>query len=193
MPTISVIVGSTREQRFSEKPAMWILQYLRERIGIEPKLLDLRDFPMPFFDATVAPAKRGNVPYENEAVRRWTNEIALSDGFVVVTPEYNYGPTGVLKNAIDWVYQEWNRKPICFVGYGSLGGARSIQQLREIAVELQMVPLRWSVHIPAQTLRAHFLGGDVDKGLAELESSANAMIDDLVWWTEALIAARPGS
>jgi NAD(P)H-dependent FMN reductase len=98
----------------------------------------------------------------------------------------------VLKNAIDWVYPEWNRKPAGFVSYGSLGGARSVQQLREVAAELQMAPIRWAVHIPAQTLWAHIRGGDVDKGLAELETLATAMIDDLLWWTGALKAARSG-
>src|ERR1700730_11441289 len=103
MNTISVIVGSTRQGRFSEKPAQWILQHLRKRDGIEARLLDLRDFPMPFFDLALTPAMPGRAPYENEVVKRWTAEIAASDGFVFVTPEYNYGPSAVLKNAIDWV------------------------------------------------------------------------------------------
>jgi NAD(P)H-dependent FMN reductase len=190
MTIISVIVGSTRKGRFSEKPAQWILQHLQKREGVEARLLDLRDFPMPFFDDPVPPSSPGRAPYANEVVNRWTAEIAASDGFVFVTPEYNYGPSAVLKNAIDWVYPEWNRKAASFVSYGSVGGARSVQQLREVFVELQMVPTRSSVHVPAATLVAHFQGGDVDKGLAELERSANTLIDDLLWWTAALKAAR---
>src|ERR1700731_53135 len=190
MITISVIVGSTRQGRFSEKPAQWILQHLQKRDGIEARLLDLRDFPMPFFDQALTPAMPGRAPYENEVVKRWTAEIAASDGFVFVTPEYNYGPSAVLKNAIDRVCPEWNRKAAAFVSYGSAMGARAVQQLRETAIEIQMSPIRSSVHIPVSTLWAHFQGGDVEKGLAELEKQANVMIDDLTWWTAALKTAR---
>src|ERR1700674_1519378 len=138
MTVISVIVGSTREGRFSEKPARWILQHLKKREGVDARLLDLRDFPMPFFDQPATPATRGRPPYNNEVVQRWTTAIAQSDGFVFVTPEYNYGPSAVLKNAIDWVYPEWNRKAACFVSYGNAMGARGVQQLRQTAIGLQM-------------------------------------------------------
>ena len=190
MTVISVIVGSIRQGRFSEKPARWILEHLKNCSGIDANLLDLRDFPMPFFDQPIPPAAPGRPPYDHEVVKKWTTEIARSDGFVIVTPEYNYGPPAVLKNAIDWVYPEWKRKPVAFVSYGSTGGARSVQQLRETAIELQLAPVRFSVHIPAATLWAHFQGGDVDAGLAELEASARSMIDDLLWWTGALKTAR---
>jgi NAD(P)H-dependent FMN reductase len=187
---VSVIVGSTRQGRFSEKPAQWILRHLKNRGGIDARLLDLRDFPMPFFDQPVPPAMPGRPPYENEVVKRWTAEIARSDGFIFVTPEYNYGTAAVLKNALDWVYPEWNRKAAAFVSYGGAAGARSVQQLRETAIELQLAPVRSSVHIPAAVLWAHFQGGDVDAGLAELEAPAKTMIDDLLWWTRALKTAR---
>ena len=190
MTIMSVIVGSIRQGRFSEKPAHWILQHLENRSGIDANLLDLRDFPMPFFDHPVPPAAPGRPSYEHDIVRKWTAEIARSDGFVIVTPEYNYGPPAVLKNALDWVYPEWKRKAVAFVSYGSMSGARSVQQLRETAIELQLAPVRSSVHIPAATLWAHFQGGDVDAGLAQLEASANVMIDDLLWWTLALKTAR---
>ena len=191
MTVISVIVGSTRQGRFSEKPARWIFQHLKKR-EVDARLLDLRDFPMPFFEEAMPPAMPGRPPYENEVVRKWTAAIGASDGFIFVTPEYNYGPPAVLKNAIDWVYPEWHRKAAAFVGFGGVGGARSVQQLRETAIELQLAPIRSSVHIPVATLMAHFQGGDVDKGLAELEKSANVMLDDLLWWTTALKAARKG-
>ena len=90
-----------------------------------------------------------------------------------MTPEYNYGTSAVLKNAIDWVYPEWNRKAAAFVSYGSAMGARAVQQLRETAIEVQMAPIRSSVHIPVATLWAHFQGGDVEKGLVEQEKQAN--------------------
>jgi len=190
MTVISVIVGSTRQGRFSEKPANWILQQLMRRGGIEARLLDLRDFPMPFFDQQVPPAMPGRAPYAHEVVKRWTAEVARSDGFIIVTPEYNYGPSAVLKNALDWVYPEWHRKAVGFVSYGSAMGARSVQQLRETAIELQMAPIRHSVHIPVATLWAHFQGGDVDAGLAQLGAPAKTMVDDLLWWTAALKSAR---
>ena len=190
MTVISVIVGSTREGRFSERPAHWILQHLKKREGVEARLLDLRDFPMPFFDQPLTPAWPGRPAFANEVVQRWTAAIAQSDGFVFVTPEYNFGPSAVLKNAIDWVYPEWHRKAAGFVSYGSVGGARAVQQLRETAIALQLAPIGPAVHIPVATLWAHFQGGDVDAGLAELAAPAATMIDDLLWWTAALKTAR---
>jgi NAD(P)H-dependent FMN reductase len=193
MTVISVIIGSTREGRFSEKPARWIFNHLKDRSGIDAQLLDLRDFPMPFFDQPVPPAMPGRAPYEHDVVKRWTAAIAHADGFVLVTPEYNYGPPAVLKNALDWVYPEWNRKAVAFVSYGGAMGARGVQQLRQTAIELQLAPVRSSVHIPVATLWAHFQGGDVAAGLAELEAPAKTMIDDLLWWTAALKTARAGA
>jgi NAD(P)H-dependent FMN reductase len=190
MTIISVIVGSTREGRFSEKPAKWILKHLKKREGVHAQLLDLRDFPMPFFDQRATPATPGRAPYDHPVVQKWTAAIAQSDGFVFVTPEYNYGPSAVLKNAIDWIYPEWNRKAAAFVSYGSALGARSVQQLRETLVEIQVAPVRSAVHIPVGTLWAHYKGGDVDAGLAELEAPAEKLIDDLLWWTSALKTAR---
>jgi NAD(P)H-dependent FMN reductase len=95
---------------------------------------------MPFFDQALMPSMPGRAPYENEVVKRWTAAIAASDRFVFVTPEYNYGPSAVLKNAIDWVYPTWNRKAAAFVSYGSAIGARSVQQLRETMIEVRSPP-----------------------------------------------------
>ena len=190
MIAISVIVGSIRQGRFSERPARWIHQRLQQRGGVDARLLDLRQFPLPFFDHPLPPAMPGRAAYEDESVKRWTAEIARSDGFVLVTPEYNFGPAAVLKNAIDWVYPEWNRKAAAFVSYGSAMGVRSVQQLRETAIELQLAPIRSSVHIPPATLWAHFQGGDVEAGLADLADAADKMIEDLLWWSTALKNAR---
>jgi len=190
MTVISVIVGSTREGRFSEKPARWILQHLKKHASVDARLLDLRDFPMPFFDQPLTPAMPGRPVFEHKVVQKWTTAIGASDGFIFVTPEYNYGTSAVLKNAIDWVYPEWHRKAACFVSYGSAAGVRSVQQLRETMIELQIAPIRSSVHIPVATLWAHYQGGDVEAGLAELAAPAEAMIDDLLWWTETLKAER---
>lgn len=192
MAKISVIVGSVRKNRFSEKPGRWIVDQLRKR-GVETRHLDLRDFPMPFFDEAMPPAMPGRPPYTNEVVQKWTAEIRSADGFVFVTPEYNYGPPAVLKNAIDWVYPEWNRKAAAFVSYGSVTGARAVQQLRETMIELQVAPVRSSVNVPMSVVMTHFQGGDTSPGLNLLEASAKVMIDDLLWWTEALKSARETS
>jgi NAD(P)H-dependent FMN reductase len=190
MTVISVIIGSVRQGRFAEKPAHWVLDRLKKRDGVDTRLLDLKDYPMPFFDAPIPPAMPGRPVYENEAVKRWTQAIAGSDGFVIVAPEYNHGTSAVLKNAIDWVYPEWNRKAVTFVGYGSVGGARAIEQLRNVAVEVQLAPTRSAIHVPAAALYAHFQGQDVTPHLAALEAVADQTIDDLLWWTKALKTAR---
>ncbi|RDK11964.1 NADPH-dependent oxidoreductase [Cupriavidus lacunae] len=185
-------MGSVRQGRFAEKPARWMLDHLKKREGVEARLLDLKDYPMPFFDAPVPPAMPGRPAYEHEVVKRWTQAIAASDGFIIVSPEYNHGVSAVLKNAIDWVYPEWGRKAVTFVGYGSVGGARAIEQLRQIAVEMQIAPIRSAVHVPAAALYAHFQGQDISPHLAGLDAVAEQTIDDLLWWTRALKTAREG-
>lgn len=189
---IAVILGSTRQGRFGDKPAQWIFGHLQERDGITAKLLDLRDFEMPFFDQQVPPTRRGDKPYPYESVQRWTAEIAAADGFVVVTPEYNHAPPAVLKNAIDWVGLEWKRKAVAFVAYGAAGGARAVEHLRGIAVECHLAPVRAAVHLPITALMAYRQGGDVMGALGESNASATGMIDDLTWWASALAVARAG-
>ncbi len=190
MTTISIIIGSTRQGRFSEKVATWMHANLTQRPGVKTKLLDLRDFPMPFFDQPAPPAMPGRPPYTDPMVQKWTAAIASSDGFIFVAPEYNHSFPAVLKNAIDWVYPEWNRKAAAFVSYGGVGGARAIEQLRLIAVELQLVPMRSGVHLPLGTLMAHFQGGDVDAEIEKSKPQIGPMLDGLLWWTEALKTAR---
>jgi NAD(P)H-dependent FMN reductase len=194
MTVISVIVGSTRDGRFSEFPAHWIKTHLEQRSDVSVQLLDLRDFEMPIFDSAILPGIPGRPPYTNEAVRRWTESISASDAFIVATPEYNFGPPAVLKNAIDWVYPEWQRKPISFVSWGSQGGSRAVQQLRETAIELHMAPIRNAVHLPVTAIYAHFQGksDDIQAILHASDAQANTMIDDLLWWSNALKAARTG-
>jgi NAD(P)H-dependent FMN reductase len=189
MLTISVIVGSTRQNRFSEIPAAWIHEHLKSHDDVDARLLDLQDYPMPFFDQPMSPANPNHV-FEDENVRRWTAEIGASDGFVFVTAEYNYAPPAVLKNALDWVYGEWNRKAAAFLSHGSAGGVRAAQQLREIAVELQLAPVRATVALPKDVQMAYRQGGDFRAELEKHDDRANLMIDDLIWWTRALKEAR---
>lgn len=193
MTKVAVIIGSTRAGRFGDKPGAWIHEHLARREGVTPTLLDLADYPMPFFDAPMPPSMPGRPPYDQEVVAKWTAQIADADAFVIVTPEYNFGPSAVLKNAIDWVSAEWNRKPVGFVSYGGTGGLRAVQQLRESVVELQMAPIRTAVHLPREVMTAYFMRGDVPAALAASDPFAGQMIDDLLWWSNALKAARTAS
>ncbi len=190
MTIVSIIVGSTREGRFSEKVAQLVFDELKDRKDVEARLLDLREYPMPFFDQAVPPSIPGKAPYTHPVVQRWTAQIGEADAFIFVSPEYNHGIPGVLKNAIDWVNPEWRRKPATFVGYGGVSGARSVEHLRLIACEMQMAPLRFAMHIPMSTLLLHLQGKDAAAALGESKQAAGAMIDDLLWWSDALKAAR---
>src|SRR3989344_5113159 len=143
---VKIILGSTRPARFSEHAGGWILEQAKKIAGIETEILDLRDYAMPFFNEAVTPSAKKE-DYADEAVQRWTKKIKEADGFIIVAPEYNHGYTAVLKNALDYVSTEWNNKPVGFVAYGSAGGARAVEQLRAVAIELQMAPVRNAVHI----------------------------------------------
>jgi NAD(P)H-dependent FMN reductase len=144
---IQIIIGSTRQGRVADKPAQYIFDELKKREGVEPELVDLRDWPLPFFDEAMGPSMlKGN--YSNELGKKWAAKVGEADAYIVIAPEYNHGYTAVLKNALDWVFPEWNGKAIGFVGYGSAGGARSIEQLRQVVIELKMHPIRASIHLP---------------------------------------------
>ena len=131
--------------------------------------------------------------YSDPAVNAWAAKIEQADGFIVVTPEYNHGYPASLKNNIDHLYKEWVKKPICFVSYGGTGGARAIQQLREVAIELQMAPVRNSVHIfdPWNLVDEK---GDLKPGVFDDKvKSAEMMLDQLIWWAKTLKTARENS
>jgi len=189
-PRIGIIVGSTRKGRFADKPANWIYELAAKRSDFIVELVDLRDYPMPFFEDEASPAYG---PSPNEVVRAWQQKVASLDGYIFTVAEYNRGPTAVLKNAMDYAYHEWNNKPAAFVGYGGVGGTRAVEQLRLHAVELQMAPIRTGVHILLPDFLAVRSG---EKTLAEIEhlnKGANDMLDQFAWWVKALKAARDGS
>jgi NAD(P)H-dependent FMN reductase len=186
---IKVIAGSTREGRFSDKAATWIAAELAKQEGVEVEILDLKDYDMPFFNEPVSPAHKTE-PYTNEAVARFTQKIAEGDAYVIVTPEYNHSTTGVLKNALDYVYQEWNTKPIAFVSYGSAMGARSVEQLREVAIELQMAPIRNAIHMPYDVIVASGKGTPDAELFAPYAERGTGLVEQLIWWARALKAAR---
>lgn len=186
-PKIAIIISSTRQTRFGDKPAQWIHDIAAARGDIDVQILDLRDFPMPFFDEV---ASNAWVPSTNEVAVRWQQTIAQFDGYIFVTAEYNRSITGVLKNALDYAYPEWSRKPAAFVGYGSVGAARAIEQLRLICIELQMAPTRNGVHIQGSDFMAVWRQGQSLLEFPYLQQNATTMLDELVWWTKALKAAR---
>lgn len=187
---IKIIMGSTREGRFSDRAAIWIANEVKKQKEVVVEILDLRDYEMPFFNEPVSPSFKQE-PYKNEAVARFTKKIVEGDAFVIVTPEYNRGTSGVLKNALDWVYQEWNNKPVAFVSYGSVGGARAVEQLRLSAIELQMAPIRNSVHIPGeQYFQVLFGKMDAKDLFVSVSNQAETMITQLLWWARALKNAR---
>jgi NAD(P)H-dependent FMN reductase len=186
-PKIAIIISTTRATRFGDKPAKWISDIAAKRTDVVTEIIDLRDFPMPFFDEV---ASNAWVPTKNEVAQRWQKKVAAFDGYIFVTAEYNRGVPAVLKNALDYAYPEWNRKAAAYVGYGSVGGARSVEQLRLISVELQMAPTRTGVHIQGADFIAALKDGKDLRDIPHLQQNATDMLDQLVWWTNALKAAR---
>ncbi len=187
---LKIITGSTREGRFSDKASAWIAEEAKKQEGLEVEVLDLRDYEMPFFNEAVSPSFKSE-PYKNEAVTRFTAKINEADAFVMVTPEYNHGTSAVLKNALDWVSQEWNNKPVAFVSYGSVGGARAVEHLRLSAVELQMAPIQNAVHINGEQYFPVLFGNGTPAELfAKYGEKAQGMIKQLAWWGRALKNAR---
>lgn len=187
MTKIAIIMSTTRETRFADKPARWIYDAVSVRDDLEAELVDLRDFPLPFFDEV---ASNLWAPTENEVGVRWQQKLAEFDGYIFVVAEYNWSIPAVLKNALDYAYNEWNKKPAAYVGYGSVGAARAVQELRLINVELQMVPLHKGVHIQGGDFFAVWQGGQSLDALTHLQPGVEAMLDELAWWSGALQAAR---
>ena len=186
---VKIILGSTREGRFSDKVGAWMLEEVKKDSHIEAEVLDLRDFEMPFFAEAETPSYKTK-PYAHPAVAQWTAKIAEADAFIIVAPEYNHGYPAVLKNALDYVYQEWNNKPVAFVSYGSALGSRSVEQLRQVAIELQMAPIRNALHMPYDVIMAVGKGAPVGDVLAPYAERVGGLLSQLLWWGKALKAAR---
>ncbi|MEP7284745.1 MAG: NAD(P)H-dependent oxidoreductase [Chloroflexota bacterium] len=188
---IHVIVGSTRQNRISEKPAQWIYEYAKTKPDLDVELIDLRDYPLPLFDGPTAPMHLQG-KYSDELVQKWSNKVAEADGYIIVSPEYNHGYPAVLKNAIDVIYPEWNNKPVGFVSYGTLGGARAVEQLRLVAIELQMIPIQRALPVPGPILMALMRpqDGNTSNPFEAITWQADGFLDQLIWWTKALKVAR---
>jgi NAD(P)H-dependent FMN reductase len=186
-PHILVIAGSTRQGRNGDKVLRWLMSRLDARSDATFALADLRDLALPFFDGPAGPAYGVIAP----GALGWAERVASADGFIVVTPEYNHGYPAPLKNAIDHLYHEWGHKPAAIVSYGGLGGGyRAAEQLRQVLVELKMVPVREQVGIPAIWAAFDEAGEPRDPALA---GALDATLAELLWWAAALSPARERS
>jgi NAD(P)H-dependent FMN reductase len=184
MPRIGIILGSTRPNRNGEQVAKWVLDVASKRDDAEYELVDLRDYPLPHLDEAI-PASRGQ--YQNDHTKEWSAKIASFDGYIFVTPEYNHSTSGVLKNAIDYLFHEWANKALGIVSYGGVGGARAAEHLRLIAGELQMADVRQQVAI---SLLTEFENFSVFKPNDFLVGALNTQLDQVVAWSTALGSVR---
>jgi NAD(P)H-dependent FMN reductase len=184
MTRIGIILGSTRPNRNGEQVASWVYEIASQRSDAEFELVDLRDYPLPHLDEPLPPSMG---QYQNEHTRQWAEKIASFDGFVFVTPEYNHSTSGVLKNAIDYLYAEWNNKAAGFVSYGAVGGARAAEHLRLIAGELQMADVRQQV---ALSLLTEFENFSVFKPGGYNRTALDTLLDQVVSWSGALAPLR---
>ena len=184
MTRIGIILGSTRPNRNGEQVAKWVYDIASRRSDAEFELVDLRDYPLPHLDEPLPPSMG---QYQNEHTRQWADKIASFDGFVFVTPEYNHSTSGVLKNAIDYLYAEWNNKAAGFVSYGAVGGARAAEHLRLVAGELQMADVRQQV---ALSLLTEFENFSVFKPGDYNRAALDTLLDQVIAWSTALAPLR---
>lgn len=181
---IGVILGSTRKVRRGERVAKWLMSQLINYKDAQFELLDLRDYSLPFFEEDNSPDSLEN-GYKTPGAQRWADKIGEKDGFIIITSEYNHGPTAVLKNALDYVYNEWNKKPVAFVGYasGTSGAMRAVEQLRLISIELQMVPMQAAIYI-TNVLTTLGEKGNLLKG--HYNDRVEILMKQFMWWAKAL-------
>ncbi|HYK32861.1 MAG TPA: NAD(P)H-dependent oxidoreductase [Streptosporangiaceae bacterium] len=184
MTRIGIILGSTRPNRNGEQVAKWVYDNASRRSDAEFELVDLRDYPLPHLDEPLPPSMG---QYQNEHTKAWADKIASFDGFVIVTPEYNHGTSGVLKNAIDYLYSEWNNKAVGFVSYGAVGGARAAEHLRLVAGELQMADVRQQVTL---SLITDFENFSVFKPGDYSRAALDTLLDQVIAWSTALAPLR---
>lgn len=192
---LGIIVGSTRQNRQTPKMAKWVLNGSRQLEGVEAELVDLKDYPMPFFDEPVSPRYNQNRTIDPAAIP-WLKKLEGFDAYVFVTPEYNHAIPGVLKNALDYVTWEIQRKPASVVSHGSAGGARAQVNLKIVLSESKAVPLPTFTPLTMQGMSELI---DEDGNLTEagkanprnLEKTLHDMLAELKWYSDALGAARP--
>jgi NAD(P)H-dependent FMN reductase len=183
---LKIIVASTRPGRKGPAVASWIEEIARKHPSFEVTMLDLLDINLPFFDEPHHPRLH---KYEHEHTKKWSETISAADAIIFVMPEYNFGYTAPLKNALDYLYLEWNYKPAGFVSYGGLsGGIRAVQMLKQVITTQKMVPVTEAVNIPFFTKYINdeekFTGDEL------LQKSADDMLNELAKWTAALKQMR---
>lgn len=187
MIKIGILVGSTRPGRKADVVARWVYDIAHQRADATFELVDIKDFDLPLLDEPMPPAM-GH--YTQPHTQAWAEKIASFDGYIFVTPEYNHGTSGALKNAIDYLYREWNNKVAGFVSYGSAGGARAVEQLRLIMAELQVADVRGQVVLSLFTDFEHFT---TFKPAPMHEQAVTTMLDQVIAWGTALKAVRQTS
>ncbi len=190
IPTITLIVASTRPRRFADIPLAWLREQLGARADLSLDVLDLREHPLPFFEQPIPPSWNRRT-YATEAEATVGRALDAADGYIVLTNEYNHGYSAAVKNLFDSFFIEFQHKPIGFVGYGNVGGSRAIEQLRLVAAEVDMVSVRTSAHIFGHQMRQ--LREDPatrDAVFDVVEPRLEAMTKDLLWWANALAPAR---
>jgi NAD(P)H-dependent FMN reductase len=181
---IHVIIGSVREGRIGLPIANWVMEQAAGRDDLACELVDLKEWDLPFFWHPRPPAA-GN--YTDPLQIRWAEKIAAADGYILVSPEYNHSGSAALKNALDTVYAEWNRKPLGLVAYGGIGGARSAEQIRLTAIALEMAPISSAVHLVRPGAKRN---GEVFEGDAHDAKALDALLDELAWWGRTLKMGR---
>jgi NAD(P)H-dependent FMN reductase len=180
----AIVVGSTRPGRKAEAVARWVYDIARKRGDAEFEIVDIKDFNLPMLDEPMPPIMG---QYSQPHTKVWAAKIASFDAFVFVTPEYNHGTSGALKNAIDFLYREWNNKAAGFVGYGGVGGARAVEQLRLVMGEVLVADVRAQVALSMHDDFEHFT---TFKPRPQHEASVNAMLDQVIAWGAALKTLR---
>jgi NAD(P)H-dependent FMN reductase len=181
---IAIVVGSTRPGRHARVVADWVLGQARARHDASYDVVDLADHPLPFLDEAMPPSLG---QYQHDHTKAWAATIGSYDGFIFVTPEYNHSTSGVLKNAIDFLYAEWNNKAAAFVAYGSLGGARAIEHLRAVCGELQIATVRQQLSF---SLFSDFENLVTFTPAAYHTDAASTLFDQLEGWAGALKTVR---
>lgn len=184
MIKLAIIIGSTRPGRNGEAVARWVHGIAKKRSDAEFELVDIKDFNLPLLDEPIPPSQG---KYSLPHTKAWAAKIASFDAYVFVTPEYNHGISGALKNAIDFLYAEWNNKAAGFVSYGSAGGARAVEQLRLVMAELQIADVRAQVML---SLFTDFENFTVFKPAPHQKDAVTAMLDQVIAWGRALKTLR---
>jgi len=185
MINIGIILGSTRPGRNGEAVAKWVYELAKQRTDAKFELVDLLDYPLPFIDEPIPPSLG---QYSKEHTKKWAAKVETFDAFIFVTPEYNHSTSGVLKNAIDYLFKEWNNKAAGFVSYGGgASGTRAVEHLRLIMGELKIADVRTQV---ALSLFTDFENFSVFKPAGIQTSTLNTMIDEVVAWGTAMKTVR---